>query len=482
MTPVLEPRRHEGTKREKSLQFHSAVILLLLPFVSSCLSGEFVAAADLDTPPERIGKRKSGADWPQMLGSTRDSKSSETGLITKWPAGGPRLVWSRPVGTGYSVGSTAYGRLYQFDKIGEKATLECLNAETGEKLWDFAYPSTYEDLYGYNDGPRCAPVIDGNRVYLYGVEGMLHCVSATNGDLIWKVDTLKDFGVIQNFFGVGSGPIVEGDLLLVMVGGSPESAKLIPPGQLDRIVGNGSGIVAFDKRTGKVRYQISDELASYASLQTATIDGRRWAFAFCRGGLLAFEPATGKIDFHYPWRDSKLESVNASTPVVVGNQVFISETYGPGSSLLEVSPGSYKVLWKDDPKRRAKAMQTHWNTPVHHEGYLYGSSGRHDSNAELRCITWKTGEIQWTHAGLARTSLLYVDGHFVVLGEFGELHLMQATAESFTPMAKLDLSTLRAAPPRASLREDPYWSAPILSHGLLYVRGEGRLLCFELIK
>lgn len=431
-----------------------------------------------DEPPASVWTRKQGVDWPQMLGPNRDGKSPEKGILTKWPAQGPKIVWSRPLGTGYSVGSVGYGRFYQFDRDKEtnKATLLCLNAETGEELWDFAYPSRYEDTYGYNDGPRCAPVIDGNHVYLYGVEGMLHCLNATTGKEIWKFDTAAKYNVIQNFFGVGSCPIVEGELLLVMVGGSPPGFT-VPRGALDRVRPNGTGIVAFDKLTGEVRYEIADELASYASLQTATIKGRRWAFAFCRGGLLAFEPASGKIDFHYPWRDHGLESVNASTPVVVKDQVFISETYGPGSSLLDVSTGKPDVVWKDDDNPRTKKMQTHWNTPIHVDGYLYGSSGRHDANAELRCIDWKTGEVQWKQPRLARTSLLYVDGHFVVLGEYGQIVLIKANPEKFDPVAAVVLKSPDGEP----LLKDPCWSAPVLSHGLLYVRGDDLLVCLELI-
>src|SRR5262249_12666222 len=144
--------------------------------------------------------------------------------------------------------------------------------------------------------------------------------------------------------------------------------------------------VAFDKLTGKVKYRITDELASYASPVIATIAGRRWGFQFARGGLVGFEPRTGQVDFHYPWRARIIESVNGANPVVVGDRVFISETYGPGSSLLKVRPGGYEVLWNDADKRRDKSMQCHWSTPIYHEGYLYGCSGRHANNAELRCI------------------------------------------------------------------------------------------------
>src|SRR5262249_18508370 len=155
----------------------------------------------------------------------------------------------------------------------------------------------------------------------FGAEGMLHCLKAADGKLIWKIDTAERFGVIQNFFGVGSTPVVEGELLIVQIGGSPEESKAAPPGRLDQVVGHGSGIVAIHKLTGKVRYQITNELASYASPVLSTIDGRRWCFVFARGGLVAFDPASGKVDFEFPWRAPILESVNASNPVVVGDEV-----------------------------------------------------------------------------------------------------------------------------------------------------------------
>ncbi|MDP7204703.1 MAG: PQQ-like beta-propeller repeat protein, partial [Pirellulaceae bacterium] len=359
-------------------------------------------------------------------------------------------------------------------------------AETGKLLWQFDYSTDYADLFGYDAGPRCSPIVEGNRVYVYGVEGTLICLRASDGALVWKVNVNKQFGVVQNFFGIGSTPVIEGDLLLVMVGGSPGDAVGIPPGQLDLVEGNGSGIVAFDKYTGEVKYKVSDELASYSSPVVADIGGRRWGFMFARGGLVGFEPASGKIDFHYPWRASMLESVNAATPLVVGDEVFISETYGVGSSLLKVKPGGYDVVWKDDERSRQKAMETHWNTPIYRDGYLYGSSGRHTQNAELRCVEWKTGKILWSIPRLTRTSLLYVDDHFICLGEYGSLILFKANPKEFEPVGEYLFQDPKARPDPLGLGSPmllkyPCWAAPIISHGLLYVRGSDRLLCVELI-
>ena len=211
----------------------------------------------------------------------------------------------------------------------------------------------------------------------------------------------------KNFFGIASTPAVEGELLIVQIGGSPPGS----PKDIWEANGspapNKSGIVAFNKHTGAVVYQIADELASYASPIFTTIDDRRWGFAFLRGGLVGFEPTSGKIDFHYPWRHPKIESVNASSPVVADDFVFISESYGVGSSVLKVHPGGYEVVWKDRASRRNKVMALHWNTAIHHEGYLYACSGQHSNGAQFRCISLKTGEVAWSQRVDERASLLW---------------------------------------------------------------------------
>ncbi len=424
-----------------------------------------------DAPIPDLGTRKGGVDWPCFLGVDHDSKSPEKGL--KWPAEGPRKVWERRLGISYGICSIYRGRAFQFDRAGKSAVLYCLKSETGEELWKFEYPSEYDDMYGYDPGPRCCPVLDGDRVYILGVEGMLHCLRAADGAVVWKKNTTEEFGVVQNFFGVGSTPIVEGELLICQIGGSAAGSPGIQSGE---VKGNGSGVVAFDKRTGALKYKISDELASYASPTVATIGGRRWGFVFARGGLVGFEPETGKVDFQYPWRARILESVNASNPVIAGDLVMISECYGVGSSVLRVKPGGFDVVWSDG-RKRDRAMMTHWNTPIHLDGYVYGSSGRHTNEAELRCVELATGKQVWSQPRLTRASLLYVDGHFVCLGEDGVLRLLKADPTQYAELRALALKSPEGEP----LLKYPAWAAPILSHGLLYVRGKDRLVCLELI-
>ncbi|MCE9605799.1 MAG: PQQ-like beta-propeller repeat protein, partial [Planctomycetia bacterium] len=248
----------------------------------------------------------------------------------------------------------------------------------------------------------------------------------------------------------------------------------------------GTAIVAYDKRTGVVKYKAGDELASYASPLVASIAGRRYGLLFARGGLWAFDPASGRESFRYPWRAEILESVNASNPVVIGNQVFISETYGPGSVLLKVRPDGCDVVWSDQRARRDKRMQTHWNTAIEIGGYLYASSGRHTNDAELRCVEVSTGNVMWSEPDLTRSSLTYVDGHFICLTEYGDLYLLKVNPQKFDIVSKFTpLKVDGAADPTglgpARLLPYPAWAAPTIAHGLMYVRGQGRLACYEII-
>jgi outer membrane protein assembly factor BamB len=439
-------------------------MLLAILLAAGCAKAQ---TAVNDERPD-LWARKAGVDWPCFLGPTHDGVSPEKGIVTQWPKEGLRVLWEAEMGMGFAAPVVSKGRLFHFDRFGNNARLTCRNAETRKRLWTFEYPTDYRDLYGYSPGPRACPIVDEDRVYLHGVEGMLYCIDAISGKEIWKVDTKKEFHFHQNFFGVGSVPLVEGDLLIVPVGGSPPGPR---PTDLRQAKGNGTGIVAFDKKTGEVRYKTSDELASFSSPVSATMDGKRWCFYFARGGLLGFEPTSGKVLLHYPWRASIEESAIASNPLILGDRVLISECYQKGSALLRVKPGQAEEIWTDAGKEKEdKSLMCHWNTPIHVDGYVYGSSGRHENEAELRCVELATGKVAWRQPGLERSQLTLIDGHFLCLTERGVLLLLKVNPKKYEPVAQWEVGL-----------DYPSWAAPVVSHGLLYLRGKDRLVCAELI-
>ena len=427
--------------------------------------------------PAAIGQGCNDADWPDFLGPGRNGKSTETGLPSEWPPGGPPIVWQKAIGTGYAGPAICNGRLFHFTRFDAAARLSCLDARTGTELWTCDYATNYVDMLGYNNGPRATPVVDGDRVYTFGAEGILQCVRVADGRPLWRIDSTKEFHVVKNFFGVGSTPLVWGDLLLVNVGGSPPDNPPDLYAARGNVPSDGSAVVAFDKASGKVRWRTGDDFASYASPVPARIAGRDVVIVFARGGLLAIDPAKGETIAQFPWRARLLESVNAASPVVVGDEVFISETYELGSALVRLAGNSFEEVWSDRGRRRDRAMALHWNTPIEHDGYLYGSSGYHSPDAELRCIKWKTGQVMWSERDMGRSTLLLVDGTLVCLSEDGTLRLVRATPDQYDELAKWELTSPDGAP----LLTYPAWTAPALAQGQLYLQGADRLVCLQLI-
>ncbi len=417
-------------------------------------------------------------DWSRFLGPTFDGKSSETGILTDWDNAKLPLLWSAAVGTSYGIGSVADNRYIQHERAGEVERLRALNADTGQTLWQNDHPVQYQDMYGYNDGPRDTPAIVGDQVYTLGVAGRLTCVNLRTGETVWQLETNTKYGVVQNFFGVGSSPLVVDDLVIVMVGGSPEADQQIAPGQLDRVSPNGSALVALDRHTGTERWRAGDDLASYSSPRLMTIEGQRVVIAFCRDGLLGVQLETGKVLWQFHHRADLLESVNGMTPVVLEDQIFISDCYGVGSVLLQPSLEDCRVVWQDPPNRREHIFRAHWATPIAIGDYLFGSSGRNEPDSDLRCINWKTRQLQWNDNRRSRCSLLAVDNHLVVLDESGELELIKADATQLQTVTRLNLEDgYGNCPPLGT----PYWAAPIISQGRLYIRGSQGVACFRLI-
>ena len=416
-----------------------------------------------------LGTREFGNDWPAFLGSG-DGKSTETGLNMHWKSTPPRLLWHKRIGTGYSAPSIAKGRVLVFQRIDAPddpgrfvERLSCWHSETGDSLWDVDSPTQYEDINGYGNGPRSTPVIDEDCVYTVSPAGTLECRQLFDGKLLWKVDLQQQFARPPDTYGLGTTPVIFNNQLIMIVGGTQLKGKPDP-----------SGVVAFDKKTGAILYRVGTDFASYASPRLAKIDQRWWCFAFTREGLMGFNPETAKLDFQFPWKTRIAGSVNAASPVVVGNQVMISQAYRHGSAMLKLVGNQAQVVWRDSRRQRKKSLAMHWATPIYHEGYLYGCSGRHTVDGTLKCVDWNTGQTRWEQKVADRGSLIFVDGHFINLGENGLVTLFKASPDGYIEVEKIDGKESGISP------SYPAWTAPVISHGLLYLRGKHEIICYDL--
>jgi outer membrane protein assembly factor BamB len=387
-------------------------------------------------------------DWPQFLGPQRNAASAETGLADSWPAKGPRLLWEKEVGEGYSGPVIADGRLILFHRLGDSEVVECLQASNGKGLWKFSYPCDYEDGYGKGNGPRSTPLIADGRVYTLGVTGLLHCLDLTAGTKRWGRDLGKDYQAPPSFFGVGTSPIREGDVLLVNVGGK------------------GAGIVALHKDTGKEVWRATHDGASYSSPVVATLSGKRTAVFFTRQGVVLLDPKEGTVRYQKRWRSRMDASVNAAAPVVVGDLVFFSACYGTGALLLRAGRDKVEEVWSSQ-----EALSCHYNTPIHYKGYLYGIDGRQEGGARLRCVELRTGKAAWTKEDFGCASMILADGKLIALTERGDLVLAVPTPEGYREKARA--AVLNAIPCRAEIA---------LSDGRLYGRDRRKLACWDLRK
>jgi outer membrane protein assembly factor BamB len=430
----------------------------------------------------------SAADWAQFLGPHANGISDETGLLEKWPENGPPLVWEKNIGKGYGAPSLISGKLVVLHRIGDEEIVECLDAGTGKSLWRYAYPSHFIDPYGYNNGPRATPVLNSNLCFAFGAEGKLTCLELQTGKLKWQRDTSADFKVPEAFFGVGSTPLLEDNLLIVMVGGQPDSGVVaFEPSSGKTIwenVGqtNWEGIpMANSLSAPRVHWKIWDKQASYSTPVAATIHGRRQIICLMRQGLVSLDPKTGSVNFSYWFRSPVNESVNAMCPVVIDDLIFISGAYYKiGSALLRVSPDCKSVseIW------RSTALELHWTTPIYVDGYLYAFSGRNEPDARMRCVEFKTGKLMWdideswapystkTPAVYGRASSILADGRLITIGEGGLLGMFKPNPRKPEEISRFQLPQLH----------HPCWAAPVLSNKRLYLRDEDRLVCLDLAK
>jgi len=392
-----------------------------------------------------IARLPAASDWPQFLGPARNGVYTGPPLAENWGSSGPKVLWRKQVGEGFAGPAVVGNKVILFHRVGGEEVLESLDAGTGKTVWRYAYPTRYRDDFGFDEGPRAVPVVAGGIIYTFGAEGQLHAVDFDKGTRIWSEDTMKRFNVPKGFFGAAGSPLVEGSRVIANVGGDK------------------AGLVAFDAKTGKILWTATDDDASYSSGIAATIGGRRSAIFLTRDSLVGVDPASGMVQFQRRWRARLAASVNAATPLVIGDQIFVSAQYGPGAGVLRVDGNQLVDVWTSDD-----VLSNHYATSVYYDGYLYGYHGRQEYGPSLRAVEFKTGTVKWSLDQFRAGSILLAGDRLVVMREGGELLIAPASPQAFKPVA------------RAQVLSGVVRPYPALADGLLYIRNENTLLCLDL--
>src|SRR5215207_570261 len=304
------------------------------------------------------------ADWPQFRGPNRDGISTEANVLRGWPPAGPKVLWKVPIGDGYSQVVSAGGRLFTLDAKGADENAVALDPATGKQIWRVRLDRKYVD--GQGDGPRSTPTVDGDLVYVLSANGKLAALRAANGQTVWQHDLRSEYGATPPQWGISTSPLVEGNLLLVNVGGS----------------GNKS-IIAFDKATGKPVWTSQNDGAGYSAPIAITVRGVRQVIVFTADGIVSVSPEDGRLFWRTSWKTDY--DVNAATPIFFPpDKLFVSSGYGTGSALLQINRTNVAEVW------RSRGMKNQFSSSVLHDGILYGFD-----DATFKAIDAATGNERW---------------------------------------------------------------------------------------
>ena len=389
--------------------------------------------------------REAVSDWPQWRGPHRDAVSDETGLIERWGEEGPAVQWRIDAGEGFSSVSVSAGRLYTLWDERDKQLLVSLAAKTGHRMWSLELGPAFKNNYG--NGPRSTPVVDGDLVYAIGTKGVLVAADKRNGKIAWSKDLVGDFDSDLPSYGYSSSPLIVGDRLVVEAGG-PEAS-----------------VVALDKRTGEVAWAAGNDRPAYSSPIEVTVDGLNQVVFWSAHGLHAFASEDGRPVWDYGWETFcpvSGDPLNTGTPIFLApDRVFLSS--GSGAAVIRIvgEEGAFRVeeVWKSE------AMRSDVNTALLLDDHIYGFD-----RGTLKSLDASTGEVGWKARGYQRGSLISADGKLIVLGEQGNLALLEADPENYVVQAS------------APLLDGKNWTAPTLAGGKLYLRNQNELVCVDMKK
>jgi outer membrane protein assembly factor BamB len=414
-------------------------------------------AGATQTPVTAVG-------WPQWGGPNRDFKAASGGLAASWPSDGPREVWSRSLGDGYSAIAESGGTLFTMyrpakglvrtmvDRLrGGAAAPEvvvALDAASGTTRWEHAYdaPEVAGMNMEYGPGPHSTPLVSDGLVYAVGATGKLHALDQQTGRVVWSHDLYKEYGGTVQDRGYSCSPILYGDTVILTVGG------------------RGQAVMAFDRRDGRVVWKGHDFEPGSSSPILITVDGQDQLVVFHSDGIAGVDPRGGPLYWNHP--HDTTYGLNISTPVWgEGNLLFFSSAYSGGSRMLRLSQAGGKTtateLWF------TAKMRVHFGNAIRLGDRVYGSSGDFGP-AFVTAVDVRTGDVAWQQRNFARASFVHADGKLIVLDEDGTLALASISPNGLQVHARASVLTNRA------------WTVPTLVGTRLYVRDRASIKALEL--
>lgn len=391
----------------------------------------------------------SSANWLLWGGPTHDFITATTNLSAEWPAAGPKKLWSRTLGDGYSGIAVEGTTLYTGFRRGGQDVFTALDATTGKTIWEFAYDNPFTNEYseGVGPGPYAMPQVVGDRLITASGTGKIHSLDKKTGKVVWSHDLYKEFNGTRLIFGYSCHALPYKDNLIFLVGG------------------RGNSVMSFRQSDGAVVWKNLDFTNAHSAPLLIEVDGQPQVVALMASEVIGFNPDNGELLWQHAHATGN--GLAISTPIYApGNILFISSAYNTGSRALELHQSggktTVKELWYN------QKLQSHFGTTIRRGDFIYLSSG-HNGPAFMSCVNLRSGQVAWQQRGFAKAQLLGAGDKLVLLDEDGTLGLMEMNSTEFRVLAK------------APLLERIAWTAPTLSGTKLYVRDRRSLMALDLV-
>jgi outer membrane protein assembly factor BamB len=386
-----------------------------------------------------LGSATQAVDWPHYRGSALSGVTTEQ--LPGSLSGEPKRLWKQSLGTGVSTATVVGGHLFTMGNERDFDFIYCLDTATGKEIWKHKFRLPV-DAKNFEGGPRSTPTYEGGKIYTVSHSGDVWCLDAASGKPLWNKHLMEDFKGRRPSWGYAGSPTIEGGSVLLDAGGERAST------------------IALDKQTGALVWKSGSEEAGYGSVVVGTIDGQRTAVVFKAKAVVGLSVKDGRELWTAPWKTSY--DVNATTPVIIGNQVLITSGYGTGATLIEIGGGKVTTKWRN------KNLRGQFNSPVVWQGHIYGIDGNDGSRGQLVCLDLATGELRWKET-IGGGALICADGKLIILNEKGEVIVADAAPSGFRRIA------------RWQALGGHCWVQPVLANGRLFVRNNaGDMAAFEM--
>ena len=405
-------------------------------------------------------------DWPQWRGPDRDGVWHETGLIEQFESGQLPILWRAEIASGYSGPTVADGRVYVTDRVTKPEPIErvhAFDAGTGEVVWSYSYPCTYE--ISYEAGPRASVLIDEGRAYSLGTMGHLHCFDAGNGEIVWKRDLNIEYEIQMPIWGISASPVIEGDLLISQIGGS-----------------DGACIVALDKKTGHERWRALDDRACYSAPIVIDQAGERVVVCWTGDSVAGLDATSGEVLWKHAFPPKQV-IIGIATPVIDDDRLFITSFYDGGLMLkLRDDEPAVEQLWHHvgPSEQQTEALHSIISTPILDGKHIYGV----DSYGELRCLDAQTGARLWESLD-ATPRARWSNIHMVrnadrvwMFNERGELIIARLSPEGFEEISRAKL--IEPTTDQLGQRGGVCWAHPAYAYRHVFARNDREIVCASL--